>query len=43
MTHSADDAIAHWTVLIAKAEALQNVSTTDPQHDTPPNTIEEYR
>ncbi|AMY26290.1 hypothetical protein A3Q41_05035 (plasmid) [Rhodococcoides fascians] len=43
MTHSADAAIAHWAVLIAKAEALQTVSSTDPQHDTQPNTIEELR
>lgn len=43
MTHPTDDAIVHWTVLIAKAAALQNVSTTNPQHDTPPNPIEEPR
>lgn len=43
MTHPTDDAIVHWTVLIAKTAALQNFSTNAPQHDTPPNTIEEPR
>ncbi|WP_426374335.1 hypothetical protein ACN9MI_19945 [Rhodococcoides fascians] len=32
MNHPADDAIVHWTVLIAKAAALQNISTTAPKH-----------